>query len=102
MAAQNHGAPPFLVLPAKIPSLLRMILSCHDSVFLGLVAALPRCVSALILLSPIPHLSRQMAHVPSNRPRTVVFQVGLKAGFCPALASSGPVCPGITLLPAYG
>src|ERR1035438_9181825 len=23
------------------------------------------CVSALILLSPIPHLSRQMAHVPS-------------------------------------
>src|ERR1035441_3432711 len=56
------------------------------------------CVSALILLSPIPHLSRQMAHVPSNRLRTVVFQAGLKAGFCPALASSGPVCPGIALL----
>src|ERR1035437_5357163 len=54
-----------------------------------------------------------MAHVPSNRLRTVVFQAGLKAGFCPALASSGPVCPGIALLlaacvaarplpPAYG
>src|ERR1019366_5355171 len=28
------------------------------------------------------------------------FQAGLKAGFCPALASSGPVCPGIALLPA--
>src|ERR1035441_10642897 len=59
------------------------------------------CVSALILLSPIPHLSRQMAHLPSNRLRTVVFQADLKAGFCPALASSGPVCPGIALLLAH-
>src|ERR1035437_9138779 len=42
-----------------------------------------------------------MAHVPSNRLRTVVFQAGLKAGFCPALASSGPVCPGIALLLAH-
>jgi hypothetical protein len=33
--------------------------------------------------------------------RTVVFQAGLKAGFCPALASSGPVCPGIALLLAH-
>jgi|ERR1035441_3881988 hypothetical protein len=33
--------------------------------------------------------------------RTVVFQAGLKAGFCPALASSGPVCPGIVLLLAH-
>jgi hypothetical protein len=60
------------------------------------------CVSALILLSfgqvrilipfscafcassrqrGFPHPSRQMAHVPSNRLRTVVFQAGLKAGF---------------------
>src|ERR1035438_7215511 len=31
----------------------------------------------------------------------VVFQAGLKAGFCPALASSGPVCPGIALLLAH-
>ena len=38
-----------------------------------------------------PHLSRQMAHAPSNRLRTIVFQAGLKAGFCPALASSSPV-----------
>ena len=36
-----------------------------------------------------------------NRLRTVVFQAGLKAGFCPAMASSGPVCPGIALLLAY-
>jgi hypothetical protein len=54
-----------------------------------------------------------MARVPSNRLRTVVFQAGLKADFCPALASSGSVCPGIALLlapylaawplpPAYG
>src|ERR1035437_737353 len=42
-----------------------------------------------------------MAHVPSNRLRTVVFQAGLKAGFCPALASSSPVCPGIALLLAH-
>jgi hypothetical protein len=28
----------------------------------------------------------------------VVFQADLKTGFCPALASSGPVCPGIALL----
>jgi hypothetical protein len=42
-----------------------------------------------------------MAHVPSNRLRTVIFQAGLKAGFCPALASSGPVCPGIALLLAH-
>jgi hypothetical protein len=48
-----------------------------------------------------PHLSRQMAHVPSNRLRTVVFQAGLKAGFCPALAFSGPVCPGMALLLAH-
>ena len=40
-----------------------------------------------------PHLSRQIAHVPSNRLRIVVFQAGLKAGLCPAPASSGPVCP---------
>src|ERR1017187_3864504 len=33
--------------------------------------------------------------------RTIVFQAGLKAGFCPALASSGPVCPGISLLLAH-
>jgi hypothetical protein len=33
--------------------------------------------------------------------RTVVFQVGSKAGFCPALVSSGPVCPGIALLLAH-
>jgi hypothetical protein len=33
--------------------------------------------------------------------RTVVFQAGLKAGFCPALASSGAVCPGIALLLAH-
>src|ERR1035441_9428359 len=33
--------------------------------------------------------------------RAVVFQAGLKAGFCPALASSGPVCPGIALLLAH-
>jgi hypothetical protein len=49
----------------------------------------------------------------ANRLRTAVFQAGLKAGFCPAPASSGPVCPGIALLlarclaarplpPAYG
>jgi hypothetical protein len=30
-----------------------------------------------------------------------VFQAGLKGGFCPALASSGPVCPGIALLLAH-
>ena len=42
-----------------------------------------------------------MAGVPSNRLRTVVFQAGLKADFCPALASSGPVCPGIALLLAH-
>jgi AraC-like DNA-binding protein len=42
-----------------------------------------------------------MAHVPCNRLRTIVFQAGLKAGFCPALASSGPVCPGIALLLAH-
>src|ERR1035441_6103746 len=51
MAGQNHhiwqnlAAPPFMVLPAIIPSLLRMILSCHDSVFLDLVAAWLLCVS---------------------------------------------------------
>jgi hypothetical protein len=33
--------------------------------------------------------------------RTVVFQAGLKAGFCPALASSSPVCLGIALLLAH-
>ena len=33
--------------------------------------------------------------------RAVVFQAGLKAAFCPALASSGPVCPGIALLLAH-
>jgi hypothetical protein len=33
--------------------------------------------------------------------RTVVFQAGLKAAFCPALASYGPVCPGIALLLAH-
>src|ERR1035438_4009317 len=33
--------------------------------------------------------------------RTVVFQAGSKAGFCPAPASSGPVCHGITLLLAH-
>src|ERR1039458_5889912 len=32
---------------------------------------------------------------------TVVFQAGLKAGFYPAPASSGPVCPGIPLLLAH-
>jgi hypothetical protein len=42
-----------------------------------------------------------MAHVPSQRLRTVVFQAGSKAGFCPALASSRPVCPGIALLLAH-
>jgi len=42
-----------------------------------------------------------MAHIPSNRPRTVVFQAGSKAGFCLALASSGPVCHGIALLLAH-
>jgi hypothetical protein len=42
-----------------------------------------------------------MAYVPSSRLRTVVFQTGLKAGFCPAMASSGPVCPGIALLLAH-
>ena len=36
-----------------------------------------------------------------NRLRPVVFQAGLKAGFCPALASAGPVCPGIALLLAH-
>ena len=36
-----------------------------------------------------------------SRLRTVVFQAGLKAGFCPALASSSPVCPGIALLLAH-
>ena len=30
-----------------------------------------------------------------------MFRAGLKAGFCPALASSGPVCPGIALLLAH-
>jgi len=34
--------------------------------------------------------------------RTVVFHAGLKAAFCPVLASSGPVCPGIALLLAHG
>jgi hypothetical protein len=29
---QNHAAPPLMVLPASILSLLRMILSGHDSV----------------------------------------------------------------------
>ena len=48
-----------------------------------------------------PHLSRQIAHVPSNRLRIVVFQAGLKAGLCPAPASSGPVCHGIALLLAH-
>ena len=48
-----------------------------------------------------PHLSRQMAHVPSNRLRTIVFQAGLKAAFCPTLTSPGPVCPGIALLLAH-
>jgi hypothetical protein len=33
--------------------------------------------------------------------RTVLLQAGLKAGFCPALAFSGPVCPGIALLLAH-
>jgi hypothetical protein len=33
--------------------------------------------------------------------RPVVFQAGLKAGFCAALASSGSVCPGIALLLAH-
>jgi len=42
-----------------------------------------------------------MAHVPSNRLRTVVFQAGLKAGLCPAPAASGPVCHGIALLLAH-
>src|ERR1017187_852329 len=47
------------------------------------------------ILSATPHPGlRERA----NRLRTVVFQAGLKAGFCPALASSGPVCPGIALL----
>jgi hypothetical protein len=34
MAGQNHTALPFKVLPAMIPSLLHMILSCYDSVCL--------------------------------------------------------------------
>jgi hypothetical protein len=42
-----------------------------------------------------------MAHVPSNRLRTIVFQAGLKAAFCPTLTSPGPVCPGIALLLAH-
>jgi hypothetical protein len=33
--------------------------------------------------------------------RTVVCQAGLKAGFCPALVASGPVCPGLALLLAH-
>src|ERR1035437_7568412 len=66
------------------------------------VAALPRCAfCASSRQKGFPHLSRQMAHVPSNRLRTVVFRAGLKAGFCPSLASSGPVCPGIALLLAH-
>jgi len=50
-------------------------------------------------------LPRPLQHDPArecaNRLRTVVFQAGLKAGFCPALAASGPVCPGIALLLAH-
>jgi hypothetical protein len=42
-----------------------------------------------------------MAHVPSNRLRTVVFQAGLKAAFGLALASSGPVFPRSSLLLAH-
>src|ERR1017187_8702449 len=37
----------------------------------------------------------------ADRLSPVVFQAGLKAGFCPTLASSGPVCPGIALLLAH-
>jgi hypothetical protein len=67
------------------------------------VAALPRCAfCASSRQRGFPHLSRQMAHVPSNRLRAVVCQAGLKAGFCPPLASSGPVFPGIVLLLAHG
>jgi hypothetical protein len=46
---QNHAAPSFLVLPAMILSLLRMILSCHDSVFFPMVAASPRYVNRGVL-----------------------------------------------------
>jgi hypothetical protein len=45
MAGQNHAAPPFVLLQAKISSLLCMILSCDDSVFFHSVAAVPRGVS---------------------------------------------------------
>jgi len=37
----------------------------------------------------------------SNRLKPVVFQAGLKAGLCPAPASSGSVCPPIALLLAH-
>src|ERR1035441_7492823 len=37
----------------------------------------------------------------ADRLSPVVFQAGLKAGLCPAPASSGPVCPGIALLLAH-
>ena len=37
----------------------------------------------------------------ANRLRSVVFQAGLNAGFCPAPASSGPVCPPVALLLAH-
>jgi hypothetical protein len=50
------------------------------------------------ILSATPHPGLREC---ANRLRTVVFQAGLKAGFCPALASPGPVCPGIALLLAH-
>jgi hypothetical protein len=75
---------------------------CVKAVLISVVA-LPRCAfCASSRQRGFPHLSRQMAHVPSNRLRTVVFHAGLKTGFCPAPASSGPVCPGIALLLAHG
>jgi hypothetical protein len=66
------------------------------------IAALPRCAfCASSRQRGFPHLSRQVAHFPSNRLRPVVFQAGLKTGLCPAPASSGPVCPGIAMLPPH-
>jgi hypothetical protein len=44
MAGQNHTAPPFMARPAMIPALLRMILSCHDSVSFHSITASPRFV----------------------------------------------------------
>ena len=69
---QNHAAPPLMVLPARILSLLRMILSGHDSVGLLRLCTKPSQLAHKLVYGSARKgtWERDGLHPPGNRARS--------------------------------